>query len=132
MAYTAVGTSITDDAATSNWGGDWHMPTVAQFNELANQSYTKVELTTMNGIKGYKITSISNGQSIFLPSADILNDGTRYNNNTDEYWDYWSCELCEVASDGAHMLHLTSRGAWAGGVYNYRYIGLPVRPVIDR
>ena len=57
-----------DDAATSAWGSDWQMPTLEQFEELTNSSYTTSEYTTLNGVKGQKITG-KNGNSIFLPGA---------------------------------------------------------------
>ena len=64
------------------------MPSKAQFEELINSSYTTKEWTTLNGVKGRKITSKKNGNSIFLPAA-----GYRYDSSlsyTGSYGYYWS------------------------------------------
>ena len=59
---------LSDDAARANWGGKWRMPTQAEQEELINNcTWTK---TTQNGVNGYKVTSKTNGNSIFLPAAD--------------------------------------------------------------
>ena len=81
---------LEDDAATANWGSGWQMPSLAQINELCNSSYTTSEWTTLNDVYGRKITSKSNGNSIFLPAAgyrcDVLYDAGSYG-------DYWSSSL---------------------------------------
>ena len=50
-------------------GKAWRMPTRAEFEELIDPSKCSVKETTQDGVKGYKITSKSNGNSIFLPAA---------------------------------------------------------------
>ena len=60
--------SAEDDAAQANWGGKWRMPTKEEYKEL----YEKGEWTldSVNGVKGYRITSKVPGytdKSIFLP-----------------------------------------------------------------
>jgi hypothetical protein len=51
-----------DDAATANWGNDWCMPTLAQFQELYDKcTWT---WTKKNGKKGYEVKG-SNGNTIF-------------------------------------------------------------------
>lgn len=58
-----------DDAATVNWGSDWCIPSKEQYEELIDQcNWT---YTTMNDVKGYLVSSKSNGNSIFLPAAGI-------------------------------------------------------------
>lgn len=80
---------LIDDAAHVNWGGAWRMPTYNDWDELlTNCAWT---WTTLNGVKGYKVTSRSNGNSIFLPAAG-------YRDGTDVYdagsrGDYWSSSL---------------------------------------
>ena len=58
-----------DDAAYVNWGANWCMPDSFQIEELIDSSYTKAEWVTQNGVYGCKITSKTNGSSIFLPAA---------------------------------------------------------------
>ena len=66
-----------DDAAVVNWGGTWRMPTDAELTELRVQcTWT---WASQNGVNGYRVTSNSNGNSIFLPlagcrSGSSLND----------------------------------------------------------
>ena len=56
-----------DDAAHTNWGGKWRMPTVDEYEELINPDNCKWEWVTKEGINGYKVTSKKTGNSIFLP-----------------------------------------------------------------
>lgn len=55
-----------DDAATTNWGNGWCMPTDDQWGELLRK--TTNQWTTRNGVNGRLFTA-SNGNSIFLPAA---------------------------------------------------------------
>ena len=82
---------LEDDAAYMNWGGDWRMPSYDQLNELINSSYTTTEGTTQNGVNGYKITSKSNGKSIFLPAAGFRYEASLY--DAGSYGNYWSRTL---------------------------------------
>ena len=94
---------LTDDAARVNWGGKWRMPTKAEQDELRNTSNCTWTWTTQNGVKGYKVTSKKNGNSIFLPAA-----GGRIGDDLDyagSYGDYWSSS------------HFTSYGSRAYDFY---------------
>lgn len=115
-----------DDAATANWGGNWCMPTNAQQEELINPDYTTTEWTTQNGVKGCKITSKINGNSIFLPAAGYRSDANFYNQG--KSGGYWSCELYLDSPVLAYLLQSSSYGSGAydcGG----RYGGRTIRPV---
>ena len=112
-----------DDAAYVNWGSGWRMPSKAQFEELINSAYTTTEWTTMNGVNGRKITSKTNGNSIFLPAA-----GERYSTSFDDagsYGYYWSRTL-RLAGE-AYSLCFFSRNVFSLGYL--RSHGLSVRPV---
>lgn len=62
-----------DDVASVAWGGDWCIPSRAQWQELLeNTTNTKV---TQNGVVGRRFTA-SNGNSLFLPAAGEFNNGT--------------------------------------------------------
>lgn len=115
---------LEDDAAYVNWGPAWRMPSYEQFEELINSSYTTTTWTTQNGVNGRKITSKTNGNSIFLPAA-----GSRYSSSLSyagSDGDYWS-RTCSVRSDVAWGLYSGSNNIHSA-TYN-RYIGLSVRPI---
>ena len=102
------------DVAHVRWGGEWVMPSAEQFRELIHECTYDVD---ENG--GRRFTA-SNGGSIFLPAA-----GCR---NVDLTGRVGQC--CYWTSTG-------EPGSWVskallGGsiVYDYRYFGYSVRPVI--
>ena len=113
-----------DDAATANWGSNWQMPSREQCDELYNSSYTTTTWTTLNGKYGYKITSKSNGYSIFLPAA-----GYRYATSLHYAGSrgcYWSRSLFTLNGNDANYLFFDSSGI---DTYNGRNYGQSVRPV---
>ncbi len=112
-----------DDAATANWGSGWKMPSLAQIKELCNSSYTTSEWTQMNGVNGRKVTSKSNGNSIFLPAAGLRSGGEL--NNAVSY--YWSSSLGPNYDDNACYLVFNS-GYWDWDYYDRNY-GQSVRAV---
>ena len=76
--------SSTYDVARKLWGGRWSMPSSEDFEILASQCVWN--WTTINSVKGYKITG-PNGNSIFLPSAGLrYTTGTAYVNDSGMYW----------------------------------------------
>ena len=114
-----------DDAATANWGSDWRMPSYEQCRELINSNYTTTERTTLNGVNGRKITSKSNGNSIFLPAAGIR-QVTRFG-NAGTCGNYWSRSLAtDYSYDGRILYFLSGPVITQNGS---RYYGRSVRPV---
>lgn len=116
-----------DDAATANWGGAWRMPTDAEMTELREQcTWT---WTTLNGVDGYKVTSKSNGNSIFFPAA-----GRRYISSDTPiryHGYYWSSSLRYIDDHNDHAWNLVfTSGQVLRGVHSRSY-GLVVRPVIN-
>ena len=116
-----------DDAATANWGGSWRMPTQEEWEELLDERNCKLTWTTQGEFNGYRVTSIRNGKSIFLPAA-----GYRYDtslNSAGSYGDYWSSSLSESyprhACNGFFYSNIRTPGNGCG----YRFTGKPVRPV---
>ena len=114
---------LSDDAARANWGGSWRMPTHDELTELREKcSWTG---TTQNGVEGYKVTSKTNGNSIFLPAA-----GYRYNSSlydAGSYGYYWSSSLYTVSPNDARFVYFdSSRVDWN---FSSRYYGRSVRPV---
>ena len=56
-----------DDVAIVKMGGKWRMPTKAEFEELRDNC--DWIWTTVGGVEGYRVTSYTTGNSIFLPAA---------------------------------------------------------------
>ena len=111
------------DAATVNWGGAWRMPTRAEWTELIdNCTWT---WTTQNGVEGYKVTSKSNGNSIFLPVT-----GYRYDSSLKfgDFGYYWIPSLNTVYSSLASYFYFSPNSLETQSNYD-RYFGLSVRPV---
>ena len=112
------------DAATANWGDDWRMPTKAEMQELIdNCTWTWV---IQNGVKGYKVSSEENGNSIFLPAA-----GYRYGSSPsyvgyNGY--YWSSTPHELTYSAYYLFFDSSNGDYD---WFYRYDGRSVRPVTE-
>ena len=115
-----------DDVAHVKWGGSWRMPTNAEQDELRNNcTWT---WTTQNGVNGYKVTSKTNGNSIFLPAA-----GHRSGTYLDDSWSYgyyWSSSFYEDYSYNAYNLNFDS-GYFGWNRYYYRCSGFSVRPVSE-
>ena len=116
---------LEDDAAYVNWGKQWRMPSLEQFEELINSSYTTTEWTTLNGVYGRKITSKTNGNSIFLPAAGYRYDASL--NGAGSYGDYWSRTLLTGYPGRAWNLYFGSE--YVVREYGSRCIGQSVRPV---
>lgn len=117
-----------DDAAYVNWGKEWRMPSLAQFNELINTEYTTSTWTIQSGVKGLLVTSKTNGRSIFLPAA-----GTSYEkslNGVGSWGVYWSRTLHSDYSDIARYLYFHSAGKHMGDDGG-RYYGQSIRAVVE-
>ena len=112
-----------DDVAHVKWGGSWRMPTRAEQDELRENCIWT--WTTQNGVNGYKVTSKTNGNSIFLPAAGFRFVTEDYSRVSSGY--YWSSSLLDDYSYHAYLLLFGSgRIDWS---YYSRYYGFTVRPV---
>ena len=114
-----------DDAATVNWGSGWQMPSMDQIYELISIRYTTTEWTTQNGVSGRKITSKSNGNSLFLPAAGYRDSTSLYGAGSDG--GYWSRSLSTDNGGNAFYLYFNSSSFYTDN--SGRYYGLSVRPV---
>ena len=117
-----------DDAATANCGEGWYIPSNAQFEELLNSSYTTQEWTQEGGKDGWKITSISNGKSIFLPAAGRY-EGTSCSSQGEMGY-YWSSTLGSAGAYSSCDILFYSGGIYTGSA-DRRY-GMTIRPVRDK
>ena len=113
----------TDDAATANWGSDWCMPTIEQFQELTGKcSWT---WTTLNDKKGYNVKG-PNGNSIFLPAAGNMYCDVPSYPGSGGY--YWSSSLGAYGPSSARRL-LFGSSYIAPDDWDGRSFGQSVRPV---
>ena len=104
-----------DDAAAVHWGGAWRMPTDAEMTELREQcTWT---WTTQNGVRGYKVSSKTNSNSIFLPASS--NSGSTHF--------YWSSSLNTDRLPSAWCVNFNSVGVSRS--YDSREYGQSVRPI---
>ena len=115
-----------DDAATQIMGEGWRMPTQSEFQELIDN--TNKEWTTINGVNGYKFTSIKEGyqnNSIFIPAAGDGIDGSVGYVGSNGY--VWSSSLYTSNPKYAWYLYFYSDNCRMSNFY--RYYGKPVRGV---
>ncbi len=112
------------DAARSNWGGNWRMPTKTEMQELINNCTW--EWMTQNGKNGYKVTG-PNGNKIFLPAAGYRLGSSLY--CAGERGFYWSSTPNESNSSTACSLCFDS--SKHGVDYGNRSGGQSVRPVSE-
>ncbi|MDD6642588.1 MAG: hypothetical protein PUE55_08360, partial [Bacteroidales bacterium] len=103
--------------------GAWRMPTNEEWQELINNcTWT---WTTLNGINGVEVKG-SNGNAIFLPAAGFRNYVALYCAGSTGY--YWSSSLTSLPYY-AYTMKFKSSSTKID--YNYRNLGLPVRPVCE-
>ena len=116
-----------DDVANVKLGGNWRMPTDAEWTELRTKcTWTWTTNYNGTGVKGIIVTA-SNGNSIFRPD-----DGYRYGTNlrgAGSRGYYWSSSLSTGNPSNAWYVLFDSGGVVGSG--NYRYRGLSVRPVSE-
>lgn len=77
-----------DDVAHVKLGGKWRMPTDEEWTELRENCIWT--WTSQGGVSGYRVTSKTNGNSIFLPAAGIRETILGFVNT---YGIYWSSSL---------------------------------------
>ncbi len=113
-----------DDAATTNWGSSWRMPTQDEMQELIDNCDTT--WTAMNGINGMLFTSRANGNSIFLPAAGNIDGNGFLNVGSDSMC--WSSSLY---TDGPYSAsNLFSRSGYCDTEsHGSRFYGFSIRAV---
>ena len=116
--------ALSADTAAQVWGGDWHMPTREQMQELtANTTYQWVTNYKDSGINGGTFTA-TNGAVLFIPAAGYWDDGSQ--SDVGDYGDCWVSS--PNGSDDAYVL-LFGNG-YKGVGYDSREYGFSVRGVI--
>ena len=111
-------------------GGNWRMPTMAEWEELRNNC-TWTERKEDDVRVGYDIVSKINGKAIFLPATGYYND-TELKDGTQAH--YWSSTLAgdqvmaRALNEGYYKY-----GPWSASTMygDNRYLGMPVRGVYE-
>ena len=121
-----------DDAAYVNWGSSCRMPTEADFVELCNPNnctweWISAETSSGSSIKGYKVTSKKNGNSIFLPASGYRLGSYLYLHGS--HGDYWSSTL--YGSNVSRACGLYFLSSYYDCDYGIRVCGFVVRPVAE-
>ena len=112
------------DAARANWGSTWRMPTKKEFQELKDQCIWT--WTSQGGHSGYRVTSKTNGNSIFLPAAGWRSGKSLYSVGSSGY--YWSAGPNSNTYGCSLHFHSSIVLPQYG---NYRAYGFSVRPVSE-
>ncbi len=128
-----------DDAAYVNWGKSCRMPTAKELDELKNMSwdYMYHKLTNSKGetINGFKITSRTNGNSIFMPSVGRMQDGEVVNIDNYDNFVYWSNRLGTANFYIENNYNICAYSIYISGACKLvcgdwaRHYGIPVRAV---
>lgn len=121
--------SLSDDAASVNWGGDWRMPTENEVEELVNECNWEWHSN------GYRVIG-PNGNSIFLPAAGwYLNDELH---SVGIYGGYWTSSLYHLepylyAYELSFFSDENPKDSYRRANYRkdrYSVTGLTIRPVM--
>jgi len=124
------------DAATWNWSQRWRTPKMEEFQELMdNCVFTWI---AWNGIYGYKVVSLNNGNWIFLPAAGHYSGNYLYLGGTYEVKsDDEGCYLTSNVKYESDWKWLTVNSFYIGSGWkkigsSMGYDGLSVRPVTQK
>lgn len=118
---------LEDDAAHTNMGGDWKMPTRSQMEELVNN--TDQEIVQIDRIYGYKFMKKEDHSIyIFLPTSGNAEFGSVQGGDLGSYM--WTSSLLYTNDQSACKF---GSNAGSGYVYNdFRCSGSPVRGVLPK
>lgn len=125
-----------DDAAYVNWGPSCRIPDLDDFRELFdpdNCTWTWVETTNSSGslIKVCKVTSVRNGNSIYLPdSGNYIGDTINHSDLTEEEAKFWSRNVDGYIIVPAFCFMIISDETYQER--DDRSHGYPIRPVAEQ
>lgn len=94
-----IGGNASYDAAASNWGGDWRMPSSTHLLFIGYETpcvdLVSADWDTSHSVAGYTVTSMIpgyEGASIFIPAAGYYSSGAESIGKSGMYWcsDYYS------------------------------------------
>ena len=110
------------DAATVNLGKGYRMPTHEQQKDLLK--CCTWEWTTLNGVKGMKVTG-PNGNHIFFPASGYRDNSNGSLGNVGSYGYCWTASPYST-NYGRYLYFYSSNARWDS---YFRALGFPVRAV---
>ncbi len=119
-----------DDAAYVNWGASCRMPTTEEFEELSNSdnctwAFTSRKTSSGSTMKGFRITSTTNGNVIFLPAAGFyLKDKLSCQGQNGYYW-------TNMLKTVNYAYYFYSESTQRSIDNFFRYYGRTIRPVAE-
>lgn len=119
-----------DDAVTAAWGGNWRMPTTAEFKALRSATTTAWTADYQgSGVSGLVLTDKTDeSKTLFLPACGRCDSGYVINVNFNGY--YWSSSLHDTNFRFAYQFDFTDYTS-TDYYQGYRDYGYPVRGVLD-
>ncbi len=110
------------DTAAKNWGGNWKMPKLADFDELL--TYCTWSISRYKGVTGYKFVSKQNDNIIFFPFAGDLVSAKSHVFIEGRYWSA-SMDSNGIHPIALHLLHVPDIHS------STRTCGFTIRPVLS-
>lgn len=128
------------DVARYQWGGEWRMPRLEDFEELMN--YCDRSWTNVNGVSGYKMVSRINGNYIFLPASGFMNTNAAGAAGLEGVLDqgswgyYWTSDPYDDADSYGYGVNTHKRSSFMTfssnsffADFGLRFNGFSIRPV---
>lgn len=112
------------DVVHVKWGDSWCIPTIEQWKELVNNTYSSGYL--LNGVGGRKFESKINGESIFIPTAGYYSSSGLVAQGG--VGNYWSSTLLVQYPFRAFTIEF-NQGSIIDIMEVHRCNGLSIRPV---
>lgn len=116
---------LSDDAAQTNWGDNWRIPSDAEITEL-RENCTWI-WTIHNGVKGCIVISKKNGNSIFLPAAGFRCKSKVY--QAGNFGSYWSSSLDIDYPRSVYIMGFDPSDGPSLCRWHERDFGLSIRPI---
>lgn len=123
------------DTAMQILGNNWVTPNQDDWIELTDENNTSCEWTTSGGVNGLKVTSLKNGNSIFLPASGYWSPSAGEYKYLGTQCRYWTSEFNASyypEDSRAIDLYCDSDLSNMKLEYNYYYFGCSVRPIYKK
>lgn len=117
---------LEDDAARANWGENWRIPTIGDWEELIDNC--TIEWTTLGAASGRLLTG-PNGTSIFLPAAAVF--GGPDIEGIGLFGIYWSSSLFFASRAMTASINSPYTSVGINTLDSNRCSGASVRPVTE-